>query len=206
MGLLERAIGCHTESLALARRQGNRGAECDNLRDLGADYLLTGDHAAARRYLQEAQSLSHASGYVWYELRSLITMAWLDSVTGDLPTAEHRSIEGLSRTKEAGAREPAVEAHWVRAKVLLNSGEIQPAIDELNNAIELATEADLGNVLWQLQWELHGACKRLGDDGRAQAARNEARRRVNAILTEIEDETLRRDFAATATVKEILEH
>ncbi|MEW5875472.1 MAG: protein kinase [Candidatus Zixiibacteriota bacterium] len=206
MGLWDRAIACHTESLALARRQGNRGAECDNLRDLGADYLLTGDHAAARRYLEEAQTLSHASGYLWYELRSLITLAWLDSVTGDRPSAKQRSIEGLSRTKEAGAREPAVEAHWVRAKVLLNSGETQPAIDELNSAIELATDADLGNVLWQMQWELHGACKRLGDDRRAQAALDDARRRVSAILTEIEDDALRREFAATSTVKQILEH
>jgi hypothetical protein len=89
---------------------------------------------------------------MWYELRSLITLALLNSLTGDRRSATTLSAEGLSRTKEAGAREPAGEAHWVRAKVVRNSGDIQ-------SAIALATDAELRSVLWPMQWELHGALK-----------------------------------------------
>ena len=194
-GNLGAALEFHSRSLALAREHANRGSQCDNLRDLGADYLLAGDLPAARRSLEEVFLIARAGGYLWHETRATITLAELQLAEGDVQGADETSARGLALARSLGAAELIVEALWKRALVLLRLVR-EDALATLEDAAARCAASGHRIFLWQIENDLAVALEAAGRTDDARAAREAAAGHMSEIAEGFLDAGARERFVA----------
>jgi tetratricopeptide (TPR) repeat protein len=199
---LEKAIKFHSESLTLSREQQNRGAECDNLRDLGADYMMVGKYPASLEYLEQVLSLSKSTGHVWYETRSYISLGELSLLMDDRKKAEQFSELGLSNARKLNARELLVEALWNRAKVLVRAGAEEESIGLLQEGVELADETGHQVLLWQLLMDLAAIYEKRGRATEHGQKRLAAREIVESMIGGFKDQALKATFLRSDKVRQ----
>jgi tetratricopeptide (TPR) repeat protein len=201
---LELALDHHRRGLALAREQENRGAQCDNLRDLGADHLLRGEFDEARARLDEALALAVSIGSAWYEARSCNTLGEVALAEDRLDEAAAWCVRGAGAAERLGARELAAEAVWVRSRVLDRRGESAVGLALLDQALDQFRSIAHPPFLWRLLHDRAGRCLRQGREAEAARARSEARSIVTRVLAELEAGPTRERFLAAASVRDIL--
>jgi len=197
---IERALTLHQRALDLARGQRNRGAECDNLRDLGADHLAGGGRGEAGRRLREALDLARAIGHTWYEARSCAALAELALDADRADEAADWSSRALERARTLAAREPTAEALWVRSRALDRTGSAEEGRVMLEDAIARTRELGHLPLLWRML--LDRASR--SEDERAAAARREARAIVERIVSGLEDADARDRLLTAAPVRDLL--
>jgi tetratricopeptide (TPR) repeat protein len=200
----EKAIEYHKESLSLAREYHNKGAECDNLRDLGADYLLLGDLDTSLRYLTEVLDLARASGYAWYETRSCISLGEAYLRLDKVDQAKQYSDLALRSASGLEAKELIVEALWCKGAVMHRSANPEEGVRLMQEAITLAESIGQQSFLWQLYSDLgrlYGEMHRPDDMHRCL---QQAKGIVRGVLGHFKDNTLLSQFTQTAKVQEVL--
>ncbi|HUI11339.1 MAG TPA: protein kinase [Bacteroidota bacterium] len=181
-GNLPAALEYHSRSLALAREHANRGSQCDNLRDLGSDYLLMGDLAAARRHLDEVLRMAGAGRYPWHETRATITLAELQLVAGDTDAADPTSVRGLDLARSLKATELIIEALWKRGLILARLGRREEARELLADAAARCSASGHRIFLWQIEADNAGVLESEGNVEEARAALAAAARHRREIV------------------------
>ncbi len=171
----------HMRSLELAREQNNRGSECDNLRDLGADFLIQGNTDQARKYLAEVLSVATAHGYTWYETRGHITLTELHMALGELQRAEASALRGEELARTLKAQELIAEALWKKALVADRSGRHEDAAASLREAIATARACGHEIFLWQMHKDLGRVLDACGQTREAADARRTASELIQTI-------------------------
>ncbi|RPH29508.1 hypothetical protein EHM92_09665, partial [bacterium] len=188
------ALEYHKRSLELAREQNNRGSQCDNLRDLGADYLIQGDTNQSRKYLSEVVSLAKNHGFIWYETRSYITFAELYLIAGDLSEAEASAMRGVDMARNLKAQELIAEALWKKGLVSDRAGRHEEGAVTLREAIDTAQASGHEIFLWQMYRDLGRILEASGRTEEAAAARTKALELVRAIAGAFKNPDTRRSF------------
>lgn len=198
---LDAAIRIHEESLSQATVHDNKGGMCDNLRDLGADYLEKGDGPKAEQFMRRALALARSSGIKWYETRALIGLAEALAVTGESPEAHRHAVRGLELAEEIQARELLIEAKWKMA--LVDREDTAESRRLLEEALEGADQLELKPVAWRIRSDLADLYleEGLGDAG--ERLRSEANEIVGGIADQISDNELRNGFLASGPVRRI---
>ncbi|UCH66450.1 MAG: protein kinase [Ignavibacterium sp.] len=147
---LDKAIEYHTKSLAMAREHQNKGAMCDNIRDLGEDHLLLGDYKLAREKYDEVLELAKTSGILWYETRTYISLSELCLLSGDKDQAKHFAETGFNYAEKIGSKDLIIEALWKQASVLADAGSLAESAKLFKEAISEAEEVGHNTFLWML--------------------------------------------------------
>jgi tetratricopeptide (TPR) repeat protein/predicted Ser/Thr protein kinase len=202
---LDEAIRFHSESLEMSRHHLNRGAECDNLRDLGADHLLRDDTQAAEPYLHEVLELSRRYGYPWYETRASITLGELYLLTDQGDLADEYSRDGLERAVRVGAKELAIEAQWVRARVVAHRGDATAGIQLLREAVQSAAASEFEQPLWNMYSDLAGLCEDSGYRSEALGWYAKALSHLQTTAATIDDPNLRAAYLASPRAQALRE-
>jgi serine/threonine protein kinase/tetratricopeptide (TPR) repeat protein len=201
---IDKALTFHNESYALAESHGNIGAMCDNLRDLGADYLAAGDSAKASDFFRQALDRATTAGIKWYETRSHIGIAEASLTYGDLETATYHAEKAHVLADEIGARELHIESVWTLARS--SRADIRKSIALLGEALLEATNLGLNTLKWQIQVDLADALEQQDKLQDATKNRQEAAATLEDILSRITDIELRNSFASVPIVNETLTH
>ena len=196
MGDLQAALEHHSRSLELAREHANRGSQCDNLRDLGADYLLLGDLASARRSLEEVFSIARPGGYSWHETRATITLGELQLAEGNLRGADETSAQGVALAQSLKAVELIIEALWKRALVLGRLERGEEALALLEDAAAQCAASGQRIFLWQIEADRAAVLHALGRREEARTATDAAARHKREIAEGFLDAAARERFIA----------
>jgi predicted ATPase len=204
IGDLKQAEQYHLKSLALAREYGNRGSECDSLRDLGVDYMLQGKLDKAEPYLTEVLQLARERGFQWYETRALIGLAELHLSREDVDQARPLSDEAGALAENLQTQELIIDALRLQARVNLAAAKPELAGAELTRALEVARRTGNRMVMWQLLGDLSEVLAQQGDSDAALPLREEARALLNTITESFGDRQLRETFQNSPPVKHFL--
>jgi tetratricopeptide (TPR) repeat protein len=205
IGQLDSAIKNHTESLAMARFNANRGAECDNLRDLGVDYLLVGDLNTSEQHLAQVLRLSHEHKYPWYETRARSTWSEVLLSRGDGIAADQQSALALEMARRINATELLAEALLIRARTVALSGtDLASAIGLITEGIALAEAGDLILPLRMMYHMLAQLRRSKGDRAGAQQAQAKAQLLLQDAASGIEDRAVRGTFLSSQLAQAIL--
>jgi predicted ATPase len=200
-GNIAAACEYHTQSLALAREHANRGSQCDNLRDLGADYLLLADPGQSRRCLEEVLSIARSGGYLWHETRATITMSELQVAEGSSDGADETSRRGLDLARSLKAQELIVEALWKRALVLERLARTPEALAHLQEAIDLSSASGHRIFLWQIETDFGRFLQAAGRAEDAAPVLASADRHIREIGDQFLDAAARERFLAWGAIR-----
>jgi tetratricopeptide (TPR) repeat protein len=205
MFMLEKAVNYHTQSLKLARQHNNKGAMCDNLRDLGSDHLLMGDFQTALQYFEETLELAKAAGIMWYETKSYISLGELYLLLGEDKKAKKYANLGLKYAERLSAKELRIEALWTRARVKAKETPPRESEKLFKAAIDQALEVRHNTLLWQLFLDYSKFLKMQGRFDEMKDARGESKKVLQIISGYFKNMDFKKDFLESPRVKEVLE-
>jgi tetratricopeptide (TPR) repeat protein/tRNA A-37 threonylcarbamoyl transferase component Bud32 len=205
VGQLDLAIKNHTESLKMARLHANRGAECDNLRDLAVDHTLMGDFDAAELSVEQVLRLAQEYKYPWYETRACSAFSELLRLRGDIGRADEYSARALDLARHINATELLAEALLARARVIAATKQnVNMAIDHVRQGIVLAESDDLILPLRMMYLVLAQLLRAAGDPIGANSAHDKAQHYLHVAAESIDDPTMRQSFLETPLALSIL--
>jgi tetratricopeptide (TPR) repeat protein len=176
---------------------------CDNIRDLGEDYLVSGNYEEALQYFTEVLELSKNSGLLWYETRSYISLSQLHYLTGNKEESQSFSGLGLEYSEKINARDLIIEALWNQAKVKSSSGSFNEIRKLFLTAIELAESVGHKTFLWKLYKDFGSFLSADSKDLEAGIYKNKSGEILQGILANLDME-LKKTFLSSPSVKEVL--
>ena len=205
VGQLKLALKYHSESFEMARLHANRGAECDNLRDLGVDHTLMGDFDAAERSLEQVLRLAREYKYPWYETRACSAFTELLLLKGEIKGADEYSTRALELARQINATELLADALATKAQVIaVTKQDVGKAIDHLREGIALAESGDLILPLRMMYLLLARLLREIADRDGASSASDKARHHLQLASESIDDPAMRQSFLQTPLALSIL--
>ncbi|MEO8399363.1 MAG: tetratricopeptide repeat protein, partial [Ignavibacteriaceae bacterium] len=200
---LGKAIQYHLESLSLAEEHQNKGAMCDNIRDLGEDYFLMDDFEKAMKYYEQVLQLSKSSKIKWYETRTYISLAELFLAEGKIKYAKENIELGLSYSFEIGAKDLIIEALWKDALIKFKEGFIDESLKKLDESIKIAKEVGHKTFLWKLLLDEGKILKHQNKIGEVKMAVEDSKEIVQNIIDHLKNPDLKNSFLNSKKVKEL---
>ena len=200
----EKAITYHSRSLALARMHGNRGSECDNVRDLGVDHLMLGELEKADALLTEVLALAEKYDFGWYITRTCISLGEMHMCRGLTTEALAFSRRGLELAQKIHAGELVIEALWKRALVLRRAGSAGEGLSLLEDAVQSAEASGYRLFLWRMYQDLALFYAEAARSTEAQEALQRARSCADAVAAKAGQRGIRESFLNLAEVRQLL--
>ena len=201
---MEKAIEFHSESLALATEHKNKGAMCDNIRDLGEDYMLLGDFESARDKYDEVLNLAKTAGILWYETRSYISISELYLLLGDKVQAKQFAEKGFNFAMKIGAKDLIIEAQWKQASVLANAGSFAESAKLFREAISEAEDVGHNTFLWMLYLDFSKVLKKQKRSKERNDALQKSKRILQSIVEGFNNSDLKSSFLKSESVAKVL--
>ncbi|HZG66676.1 MAG TPA: LuxR C-terminal-related transcriptional regulator, partial [Herpetosiphonaceae bacterium] len=149
--------------------------------NLGIAYRVSGEVAAAREALAEAETLKQSGGNIFVTVLALVNLARLDMLEGRLHQAAARLQQAIQvATTPAGTPLPiAGIAHLRLADVLYQWGDLTAAMDHLARGFELGQDWSVAETTIDAYLTLARVHQARGDAEAARAAIVEAERRAS---------------------------
>ena len=157
---IELALKYNTEALAIARtyqeRMGVGSAQPACLVNLGFDYLYKNDYENAEKHFKEADSLIHLHRWVkWrFETRILLGLGEISLAKGDYVKALKFAEDSLVISEKAGAKKYIAKGLKLKAEVLAKMGNMEEAVELMQNALKLAQQVVNPPLIWQIHHSL----------------------------------------------------
>jgi CHAT domain-containing protein/Tfp pilus assembly protein PilF len=126
-----------SRALEIWTRLGREREEGVALSDLGLLAYLGYDHAAARRYYDQALAKHRAAGDVPSEARTLTRVGWVHYAAADLQQVLDVNHEALARYREARDGTGESIAFNDLGRAYLDMGEVSQALDAFQQALAL---------------------------------------------------------------------
>jgi tetratricopeptide (TPR) repeat protein len=207
LGDLRQAEDWNRRSIAVARATGWLEAEANARVNLGADALRRGDLPAAREELAQAAALVERDGwFTWrYRMRLLIGFGELSLLEGSPEQAVVSAHDALTQAEATTSRKHAGRACLLMSRALLAAGgPAEEALRHVERAHALARATGNPPLLWVSGVELIRLHARLGREADAEAAQEELRASVEAVIASIQDVGLRTSLSSTPLVQTIM--
>ncbi len=105
--------------------------------NLGATYIMKGEHEAARQYLQRALELTERIGHLPYMASAMINLGSVEQRSGNLLEAEDWAKQGRELSARMQDREHASYCSWTLATVQTELGKFGEAAASIAYALKL---------------------------------------------------------------------
>jgi predicted ATPase len=203
--LWEEAHHTLTEAATMAVKLDFKGYAVPIVSRLCMLACMTGAWEEAYTYALQAIELRKRSGKTFiqldfsrpYEIEALLHAGNEQRVREEILQMEH----GLGSNQRY--RIPYL---WSKALLTAWEGSAKQAIDQLYEAIQLATAIGLPGEQWQIRAALGNVYEAAGEQAQARAAFEEATRIIKELADGIKDETLRSRFLAGPQISPVLQH
>jgi class 3 adenylate cyclase/tetratricopeptide (TPR) repeat protein len=209
LGAVSRAAELDHESTDLGRTHGIANVEVSALINLGWDYLALGQPTRARSYLAPTldRVLREAFGsHNWrWQMRLLLGLAELSSMTGDSDQALRYVEEGLQEAQRTSSQKYVALGWALRGKIAAQWGDRDAAGTELQRAFTLAEQLQSPSLLYPIAYDLGQWYESTGKEREAASLYGKAKATIAQMATAVEDEALRSTFLQSALVQEIHE-
>jgi predicted ATPase/DNA-binding winged helix-turn-helix (wHTH) protein len=173
------------EALTLAKEVGDVTFAYEAMCRSGMGYLA-GDHAAARRHLDESFALARQANSSVRLNDALILGGELESIEGSLEKAEEYYEASLASARELGSRLLTIVGLMNLARISISRGSIAPAVALLREALIVADQAQSRRQApYFLAW-CAGLAARLGDPARAARFHGASQRQLEEMLLRLE--------------------
>ncbi|MDH5365224.1 MAG: tetratricopeptide repeat protein, partial [Dehalococcoidia bacterium] len=157
---IELALQYNSEGLEVARKHqesiGVATVQPACLVNLGMDYLGRNDYGNAKKYFQEARSLIylHPMAKWRFETRILLGLGEISLAEDDYSRALKFAEDSLGISEKARAKKYIAKSLKLKAEALAKMGNIEEAIELMENALKLAQELGNPPLLWLIHYSL----------------------------------------------------
>jgi len=206
---IELALKYNNEALEIARtyqeRMGIGGVQPACSVNLGMDYLSKNDYENAERYFQEANSLIHLHRWVkWrFQTRILFGRGEIALAKGDYVKALKFAEDSLVISEKAGARKYIAKGLKLKAEALAEMGNIEKAIDVMENALRFAQQVGNPPLLWQIHYGLGLLLEKHVNTQKANEHYAQAIGLIDATASKLNDPSLKNSLLTAAQTKAI---
>jgi len=201
---IDKAIEFHTKSLTMATEHQNKGAICDNIRDLGEDYMLLGDFESAHAKYDEVLNLAKTSGFLFYETKTYISLSELSLLSGEKEQAKLFAEKGFNFAKKIGAKDLIIEALWKQASVLADAGSLTESSKLFKEAISEAENIGHNTFLWMLYLDFSEVLEKQERPEKRDDALQKAKRILQSIVGSLNNSNLKDSFLKSESVAKVL--
>ncbi len=188
----------------MASEHQNKGAMCDNIRDLGEDYMLLGNLESARNKYDEVLDLAKTSGILWYETRTYISLSELCLLSGDKEQAKQFAEKGFNYARKIGAKDLIIEALWKQAGVLADTGSLIESTKLFREAISEAEGVGHNTFLWMLYFDFSKVLNNQKQLKESKETLQKSKRILQSIVGSIKNSDLKNSFLKAESVMKIL--
>jgi len=193
---VELASKYNNEALENARAHGKSrasGAVPSALLNLGMDYLYRNDYEKAEEYFKEVISQYHQHQVGWWriETRILLGRGDIALAKGDCQQALEFAEDSLVISEKAGAKKYIAYGLKLKAEALAEMGNIEEAIDVMENALNLAQHVGNPPLLWQIHYSFGLLEEKRGDTQEANEHYTKAIALIEAVASELNDAVLK---------------
>ena len=208
LGDLDEATACHRQALEMARMLGDREGEATSLSSLGLLAAYQGRREEARLYLQRSleqyRAIGHRRGEAVARHNAGVAEVW----AGNAPAAVEALQEALALREEIGEAGSALVSRAWLSLACLEAGEVERARALLAEVERVLQDEGYGGDApeQEVWWALFRVHQGLGEEEKARAALERARRLVQERAGRLRDPRLRRSFLENVPVnREIMQ-
>jgi tetratricopeptide (TPR) repeat protein len=168
-------------------------AEPPVLLNLGADYFYKNDYEKARKYFQDAKEvIQYQQCAQWrYEIKIYCGLGGVSLADGDYAEALELADEALTISRKAGAKKHLTKSLKLKAEVLGKMGDIDDAIELMQDALETGQQVGYPPLLWQTHYGLGLLLEKQGNLQEAREHYVEAMTLTEATASKLDDESLK---------------
>ena len=193
---IELALKYNNEAIEIARaHQKSRamGGVPSSLLNLGMDYLYKNDYENAEKYFKEVSSLYHQHPGAWWRVEThiLLGRGEIALAIGDYAQALKLAEDLLAVSEKADAKKYIAKGLKLKAEALAKRGNIEDAINVMENALKLAQEVGNPPLLWQIHYSLGLLLEKQGNPQKANEHHAQAIALVETTASKLNDALLK---------------
>ncbi|UCB60385.1 MAG: tetratricopeptide repeat protein [Candidatus Bathyarchaeota archaeon] len=200
---LEPAIEYHEEALRNATDLWVSGMPA--LVDLGRSYLSKNDYETAEKYFKEAASLNppHGLGKWRFKTRIFLGLGEISLAKGDYAKALKLGEASLVISEKASTRKYIARSLKLKAEALANMGNLEKAVELMEEALALAQQVGNPPLLWQIHYSLGLLLEKKENPQKANVHYAEAIELIKATALKLDDPSLKKSLLTSQATKTI---
>ena len=207
---IELALRYNNEAIENARAHGKSrasGAVPVSLFNLGMDYLYKNDYENAEKYFKEVinQYQQHRLGWWRIETRILLGRGEISLAKDDYTQALKFAEDSLAISKKADAKKYIAKGLKLKAEILSKMGNVEEAIELMQNALKLAQEMGNPPILWQTHYSLGALLEKHDNQQKANEHYTEAVALIEETASKLKDASLKNTLLTAPQTKAIRE-
>ncbi|MFB0500922.1 MAG: tetratricopeptide repeat protein, partial [Candidatus Bathyarchaeia archaeon] len=193
---IELAIKCNNEAIESAKaHQKSRasGAVPSSLLNLAMDHLYNNDYENAEKYFKEVINAyqQHRVGWWRIETRMLLGRGEIALAEGDYQQARKFAEDSLALSEKADAKKYVAKGLKLKAEVLSKMGNMEEAVNLMENALKLALQVGNPPLLWQIQYSMGCLLEKNGNPQEASKHYARAITLIEAVASKLDSAILR---------------
>jgi len=193
---IELAIKYNKESIKTAKAQEKTialGGVPHALANLGMDYLYKKDYERAEKYFEEASSLMHQHPSAWWrmEARILLGRGEISLAKGNYAQVLKSAEELLAISEKADAKKYIAKGLKLKAEALAKMGNIEEAIELMENALQAAQQVGNPPLLWQINYSLGLLLEKHGNPQEANIRYAQSLALIEAVASKLNNAVLK---------------
>lgn len=192
-------LGQFDRAFEYARKANARSTSFPPFRIIGLAqlvhmHLLKGEMQSAREHLETSFDLGKEGTFFFMNQTRFLSQIELFIANGELSKAEEHLDVLLRNILQTESRFLLPDLLWLNSRIAEGKGELDTAMDLLEQALYTAKDMGYNAITWKLLFELRRMAELHGDPVKAGKFADDARSVVRAIAAKIEEEELRSNF------------